>query len=65
MRISQDERREAKAENDSALERSRATIADHNAKMEERSEEVVKFTATITGVIIAVSGVLIAAFAIF
>ena len=52
MKVSQAERREAKAESDSALERLRTTMADYNAKMEERSNEVIKFTATMSGVIV-------------
>ena len=65
MKVLQAEREKAKAESDSALERLRVTMAEYNAKMEERSKEVIKFTATTTGLIIAVLGVLIAAFAIF
>ena len=45
MRISQAERKEAKAENDSALERLRVTMADHNA-------DIIKFIATMSGLVV-------------
>ncbi len=60
MRISQAERREAKAESDSAFERLRVTIADHNAKVAEQSKEVIKFVATMSVGIVVVLGAFIA-----
>ena len=60
MKVSQAERNKAKAESDSALERLRVTITDHNAKMPEQSKEVIKFIATMSVGIVAILGVFIA-----
>ena len=40
MKALQVERNEAKAESDSALERLRVTMANHNAKMAEQSKDI-------------------------
>ena len=67
MKVSQAERKEAKAESDSALERLRVTMADHNAKvaeyhakMAEQSKDIIKFIATMSGISVAVLGAFIA-----
>ena len=60
MKVSQAERKEAKAESDSALERLRVTVADHNAKVAEQSKDIIKFMATMSGIIVAVLGAFIA-----
>ena len=52
MKVLQSERREAKAESDSAIERLRATIAEHNAKTAEQSKDIIKFMATMSGIIV-------------
>ena len=65
------ERREAKAESDSAFERLRAdnqtalerlrvSMAEHNAKVAEQSKDIIKFIATMSVGIVAVLGAFIA-----
>ena len=50
----------SQAESDSALERLRVAVADHNAKMAEQSREVIKFIATMSVGIVAILGAFIA-----
>lgn len=58
---------ELRADNKTAIEELRVTIAEQStkiaeqgAKMEQHSKESIKFTATMTGLIIAVLSILIA-----
>ena len=65
MEVLQTDRKQAKAESDSAFERLRAAMAEHNTKIAEQSKDMVKFISTMAVGIVVVLGGFIAVLRFF